>query len=110
MNSEGRWGLIDPSGVCAQTQLERLEISTSNLECRNGFKSFCCLVPEYLIATWKEVKYGLKKDATEFIVCTRHCNCVYCRRLNFEKQNKSNYSLRDSENKLVVPFPGTIAT
>ena len=28
----------------------------------------------------------------------------------FEKQNKSNYSLKDSENKLVVPFPGTIAT
>ena len=32
-----------------------------------------------LIATQKEVKYGLKKDATEFIVCTRHRNCVYCR-------------------------------
>ena len=29
-----------------------------------------------LIATQKEVKYGLKKDATEFIVCTRHRNCL----------------------------------
>ena len=94
MNSEGRWGLIDPSGVCAQTQLERLEISTSNLECRNGFKSFCCLVPEYLIATRKEVKYGLKKDATEFIVCTRF----------LKSKISQTIPLRTQKTNLLSPF------